>query len=97
MSLLVRSLIVASATVVVPCALLSRSHDQRPPIVDVSLDGGSSAVSGTDGDDVAAGTVDLYGNDVNDAVAKYSLDATGTLYEVHSPQTEIPKLGSPKS
>ena len=43
------------------------------------------------------GTVDLSGNDVTDAVARYRLDATGSLYEVHSPQTEIPKLGSPKS
>jgi len=47
-------------------------------------------------DDMVKGSVDLYGNDVTDAVAKYSLDATGALYEVHSPQTELPKLGSPK-
>jgi len=25
------------------------------------------------------------------------LDALGSLYEVHSPQTELPKLGSPKT
>ena len=40
---------------------------------------------------------DLYGNDVTDAVAKYRLDAAGTLYEAHSPQTQLPKLGPPKS
>lgn len=60
----------------------------------------TSAVPGTDPDldrDAADGAVDLLGNDVTDAVARYSLDATGSLYEVHSPQTEIPKLGSPKS
>ena len=43
------------------------------------------------------GMRDLYGNDVASAVAKYSFDATGSLYEVHSPQTELPRLGSPKS
>ena len=43
------------------------------------------------------GAVDLYGNQVTDAVAKYKLDATGTLYELHSPQTELPRLPSPKS
>ena len=43
------------------------------------------------------GVRDLYGNDVTSAVAKYSLDATGSLYEVHSPQTELPRLASPKS
>lgn len=41
--------------------------------------------------------VDLYGNEVTDAVAKYKLDATGSLYELHSPQTEVPRLPSPRS
>jgi hypothetical protein len=41
--------------------------------------------------------VDLYGNDVSPAVATYSLDALGSLYEEHSPQTELPRLGSPKT
>jgi len=41
--------------------------------------------------------IDLYGNDVTDAVAKYKLDSYGALYELHSPQTQIPRLGSPKS
>ena len=47
-------------------------------------------------DDVDA-TIDLYGNDVSPAVATYSLDSLGSLYEVHSPQTELPRLGSPKT
>jgi hypothetical protein len=41
-------------------------------------------------------TIDLYGNEVSDAVAKYKLDATGAVYETHSPQTEVPRLGAPK-
>jgi hypothetical protein len=41
--------------------------------------------------------VDLYGNEVIDAVAKYKFDPAGALYEEHSPQTEVPRLGSPKS
>ncbi len=61
----------------------------------------SSAISGADGDRLPEtdpdAAMDLFGNDVTDAVAQYRLDATGSLYEVHSPQTEIPKLGSPKS
>ena len=36
--------------------------------------------------------VDLYGNEVTDAVAKYRLDSRGALYEEHSPQTEVPRL-----
>jgi hypothetical protein len=42
-------------------------------------------------------TTDFYGNDVTAAVARYKLDATGSLYEAHSPQTQMAKLGSPKS
>jgi hypothetical protein len=40
---------------------------------------------------------DLYGNRVSTAVATYELDATGVPYERHSPQTQLPRLGSPKS
>jgi hypothetical protein len=45
----------------------------------------------------AKGASDLYGNEVRDAVTKYKLDDTGSLYEVHSPQTELPRLASPTS
>jgi hypothetical protein len=41
--------------------------------------------------------VDAYGNEVTNAVAEYSLDPTGGLYERHAPQIELPRLGSPKS
>jgi hypothetical protein len=41
--------------------------------------------------------VDLYGNEVSDAIATYSLDPAGSLYELHSPQTELPRLAAPKS
>jgi hypothetical protein len=44
-----------------------------------------------------SGIVDLYGNEINDAIATYTLDPAGSLYELHSPQTELPRLGSPKS
>jgi len=47
--------------------------------------------------DEADGIIDLYGNEVSDAVAKYTLDPAGALYELHSPQTELPRLSSPKS
>jgi hypothetical protein len=40
---------------------------------------------------------DVYGNEITAAVATYKFDATGTLYELHSPQTERPRLASPKS
>ena len=45
----------------------------------------------------AKGSPDLYGNEVSDAVARFKLDDAGSLYEVHSPQTELPRLASPIS
>ena len=56
-----------------------------PPVVAVSRDAPNQ------------GDVDTYGNDVTPAVAEYSLDPAGSLYEVHAPQVELPKLGSPQS
>jgi hypothetical protein len=41
--------------------------------------------------------MDLYGNEVADAVAKYRLDSRGAPYEEHTPQTEVPRLAAPKS
>ena len=43
------------------------------------------------------GVVDLFGNPVSAAVAKYQFDRTGSLYESHSPQTELPRLAPPKT
>ena len=40
---------------------------------------------------------DAYGHEVTNAVAEYSLDPAGDLYELHAPQIELPRLGSPKS
>jgi hypothetical protein len=54
----------------------------------------SQPSSATDDDDADA---DVLGNPVSDAVAKYKFDATGSLYELHSPQTELPRLADPKS
>jgi len=41
--------------------------------------------------------LDFYGNEVTAAVAEYKIDAVGRLYELHSPQSQLPRLGSPKS
>ncbi len=41
--------------------------------------------------------VDEFGNDVNNAVAQYALDPAGSVYELHAPQVELPRLASPQS
>ena len=61
------------------------SSQPHPQVVAASLE--------TANDD----SFDAYGNEVTNAVAEYSLDPAGSLYELHSPQIELPRLGSPKS
>ena len=41
-------------------------------------------------------SVDFNGNEVRPAVAHYKVDPAGALYEEHSPETEVQRLGSPK-
>lgn len=43
----------------------------------------------------AAPKVDLEGDEVSPALATYGIDRDGNLFEVHSPQTEEPRLSSP--
>ena len=39
--------------------------------------------------------VDLYGNEVEDAVSDYRIDPRGDIYERHSPETEVTQLAAP--
>jgi hypothetical protein len=43
----------------------------------------------------AAPRIGLDGDEVSPALATYGIDRDGNLFEVHSPQTEEPRLGSP--
>ena len=54
------------------------------------------APSLTDEDEPDDGSqLDLQGDEVTAAVAKYRFDAQGNIYETHAPHTEVPRLGRP--
>lgn len=36
--------------------------------------------------------VDVYGNEIEDAIGDYRIDPRGDVYESHSPDTEVPRL-----
>lgn len=92
LGLIVITPLLAAAVLVTP-QLVGATYSGRETISDVQL-----AASGLTEDDVREVEVeDVYGNEVSAAVATYKFDATGTLYELHSPQTELPRLASPKS
>jgi hypothetical protein len=77
----VAGLAYGTGAVLTPQPVISSLSDSRA--ADVSLDSGDA--------------VDAYGNEVSSALAEYSLDPAGSPYELHSPQMELPRLGSPKS
>ena len=68
-----------------------------PPIASEELTSAPRRVQRPGHGDDEDGATDFYGNEISDAVARYKLDAAGTLYETHSPQTDMPRLASPKS
>ena len=100
-------ILVVTAPVILACVvfaprLVTRSHfaakPQKAPLADVRRTSllSDTAAGDVPGDDMPM-NLDLYGNEVTDAVAKYRFDASGSLYELHSPQTEVPKLAPPKT
>jgi hypothetical protein len=36
--------------------------------------------------------IDIYGNEIHDAVGDYRVDPGGDVYENHAPDTEVPRL-----
>jgi len=73
---------------------LAAQHDEdsvfaQPPDVQYppSLTGEGDSDDGTQ--------LDLQGDEVTSAVAKYRFDAQGNIYETHAPHTEVPHLGRP--
>jgi hypothetical protein len=47
--------------------------------------------------DVDQPKVDLFGNEIDDAVGDYRVDVKGEIYERHSPDTEVSRLRPPVS
>jgi len=67
------------------------------PATDITRTASDAAAEARPPGTADGAAVDLYGNEVSTAIATYTLDPAGSLYELHSPQTELPRLGSPKS
>ena len=82
-----------TSTSTVTPSITTPSSTERPVPYPRPGTSNGPAIPGAEDENVT----DLYGNDVTAAVARYKLDAGGSLYEAHSPQTQLAKLGSPKS
>lgn len=85
-----RLTLIAAAMLAYTCLAV---HTRRPVTSSLS----TFPVAAVSRDAAPDPDLDAYGNDVTHAVAEYSLDREGSLYERHAPQVELPHLGSPKS
>ena len=74
----------------------SLAAQQGSDSIFVHPSGPHSTPSLDDEDDPDDGAqLDLQGDEVTAAVAKYRFDAQGNIYETHAPHTEVPHLGRP--
>ena len=55
----------------------------------------SSPGAGATDEGDATSRTNLEGDEVSPALATYGIDPSGNLFEVHSPQTEVPRLAGP--
>jgi hypothetical protein len=103
------ALLLVGCSLLVPGLLLQRAvtsaspySGQSPPIPPVP----SSSASFIDSSQAASPNapavlddtpqrLDLRGNEITRPVARYRVDDGGSLYEEHSPQTEVPRLKQP--
>jgi hypothetical protein len=83
----------------VTAARLHYESDTAPPRSSSSaslIDPGPFAEGETDALDTAPPQrLDVRGNEIARPLARYRVDERGSLYEVHSPQTEVPRLKPP--
>ena len=86
--------------VVAAAVITPRFVDSSTPADPLAIDEPAMVVPpsfSSDALDDDDGSTDLLGNPVSDAIARYKYDALGSLYELHSPQTEVPRLSPPKT
>jgi hypothetical protein len=57
---------------------------------------GEPLVEPGDSDEAPDPRFDLFGNEIEEAVADYRIDLRGGVYERHSPDTAVPRAGIPK-
>jgi hypothetical protein len=95
--LLMGGLYAAQLSAPAPCrAMTTPAIPPSPPpatMQRVAVPSDNTTQQDTDADPA----LDLHGNEVTVAVAEYKIDALGRLYELHSPQSALLRLGSPKS
>jgi hypothetical protein len=100
------ALLLLGSTLLVPDLLLNQITITRPYEVSTAPPAASSsasliepgAVGGGEAspiDNDASQRLDVRGNEIARPVARYRVDERGSLYEVHSPETEVPRLKSP--
>jgi hypothetical protein len=82
------SLTPTSSPAAISAEITAQPSSPRPKVL------GASPVEGSDS---LTPHVDVLGNEVEAALADYRVDRSGDIYERHSPETAVLRLGSPSS
>lgn len=69
----------------------------QPPAIDSEVVVGPSVEPDDLAGEPADPRWDLFGNEIEDAIADYRIDLRGSVYERHSPETAMQRLGSPST
>jgi hypothetical protein len=103
-------LVLLGISLIVPGMMLERATASAPPPYSgpqaspvptsstAFIDSGEPASTDADAPPVADHAprrLDLRGNEISRPLARYRVDHTGSLYEEHSPHTEVPRLTQP--
>lgn len=80
-----------------PIAATSAEITAPVPPVAGAVTGEPVVEPGDSDDDGPDQRFDLFGNEIEEAVEDYRIDLGGGVYERHSPETAVAKLGSPST
>jgi hypothetical protein len=100
------ALLLFGSSLLVPDWLFDPGTPRAHSAAHVAPPGSSSSASWIDPGDLdpsessaaandAPQRLDVRGNEIARPVARYRVDDRGSLYEVHSPETEVPRLKPP--
>jgi hypothetical protein len=85
--------VVGAAHLPVPAPPVAHELRLAPGVDLTDLLGIDTSVPPADADRQEPPRVDVYGNEIQEAVGDYRVDPTGGMYESHSPDTEVARLG----
>jgi hypothetical protein len=88
--------VIVRALMLVVLAAIGAAWAMAPRVVIIGSSGDTAIAFDAHAQEIVAPRrLDLYGNEVEDAIGDYRLDRHGSIYERHSPETALAPLPAP--